>query len=146
VLAIPAEAMGRVMIGAKRRGSEVLISVSDTRMGIASQHLPHVSTPFYRAAAGGEGIPGSGLGLAVSRSIVERHVGRIWVDSAPGLGSTLSFTIPRASRSDPPAPRIARSSSEWKQFADWVEGGGGSPGARQRRRCERTAPSSPTGP
>jgi signal transduction histidine kinase len=85
---------GRVTIGVEARGGEVLVKVSDTGIGIGSQDLPHVFEPFYRRAGGGQGIPGSGLGLAVSKSIVEGHGGRIWVDSAPGLGSTFSFTIP----------------------------------------------------
>jgi signal transduction histidine kinase len=86
--------LGHVTIGVENRGGEVLIKVSDTGMGIGSQDLPHVFEPFYRGEASAEGIPGSGLGLAVCKSIVEGHGGRIWVDSAPGLGSTFGLTIP----------------------------------------------------
>ncbi|GAB4532958.1 MAG: ATP-binding protein [Anaerolineae bacterium] len=94
---------GRVRIGARRKADksdEVLISVSDTGIGIAAEHLPLIFTRFYRvdksrARSGG----GSGIGLTIARHLVEAHGGRIWAESpGPGQGSTFTFTLPVAPR------------------------------------------------
>ena len=71
---------------------DVLVEVRDTGIGIANDQLPHIFDAFYRAA---HGIRGSGLGLSIARTIIEAHGGQIWVKSAPGEGSTFSFTLPR---------------------------------------------------
>lgn len=88
---------GAVTISAIQRGDEVQIAVSDTGIGIPSEHLPHVFTRFYRVdksrsrAAGG----GSGIGLTIAKHFVEAHGGRIWVESeGEGKGSLFSFTVP----------------------------------------------------
>ena len=88
---------GRVNISARRTGAEVLISVQDTGLGIAPEHLPHVFDRFYRAdpsrsrRAGG----GSGIGLTIARALVEAHSGRIWAESTGvGQGSIFTFTLP----------------------------------------------------
>jgi signal transduction histidine kinase len=70
----------------------VLIEVKDTGIGIANDQLPHIFDAFYRAA---HEVRGSGLGLSIARTIVEAHGGQIWVKSAPGKGSTFSFTLQR---------------------------------------------------
>lgn len=72
--------------------SEVEISVTDNGLGIAAKDLPHVTEKFYRGA---EGTPGGlGLGLWISKGIVEAHGGELVATSAAGKGTTVSFTIP----------------------------------------------------
>jgi two-component system sensor histidine kinase BaeS len=87
---------GKVSIAVTQKDREVQISIHDTGVGIAPEHLPHLFTRFYRAdksrsRAGG----GSGIGLTISKHLVEAHGGRIWATS-PGLdqGSTFLFTLP----------------------------------------------------
>lgn len=70
----------------------VRFAVVDTGAGIESQHLPHLFDRFWQARAGGR--HGAGLGLAISRGIVEAHGGEIGVQSEPGKGTTIFFTLP----------------------------------------------------
>lgn len=91
---------GRILISAKPIIGEVQISVQDTGIGIAEEHLPHIFDRFYRVdksrsrRAGG----GSGIGLTIARALVEAHGGRIWVESAgEQQGSTFTFTLKKAS-------------------------------------------------
>jgi signal transduction histidine kinase len=75
----------------------VLFAVSDNGQGIPADELPSVFERFYRgdrARQRDEG--GSGLGLTIARSLVERHGGRIWAESTPGQGATFAFTLPAA--------------------------------------------------
>lgn len=88
---------GQVWCGARRGDGNdtgaVLFTVRDTGEGIASHDLPHIFERLYRAdksRSNGQ----SGLGLAIARSLVEAHGGRIWAESAPGMGSAFFFTIP----------------------------------------------------
>jgi signal transduction histidine kinase len=67
----------------------ILVSVSDTGMGVAPQHTEQVFDPFFTTKP-----HGTGMGLRISRSIVESHGGRLWVDSVPGQGATFQFTLP----------------------------------------------------
>jgi signal transduction histidine kinase len=76
------------------RGDEVLFHVSDDGCGISVEDQTHVFDPFWQAKKGTR--QGAGLGLPISRGIVEAHGGHIWLESAPGRGSRFSFTIPRA--------------------------------------------------
>jgi PAS domain S-box-containing protein len=84
----------RITLGAIAREGEVIFSVSDTGCGIAETHLPHVFDRFWQAP--GTERRGMGFGLAIVKGIVEAHGGRVWVQSAPGQGSTFFFTIPTA--------------------------------------------------
>jgi two-component system phosphate regulon sensor histidine kinase PhoR len=86
---------GRITVSAKAEGDKLLVSVSDTGVGISEDDLPRVFERFYkadRARTGG----GTGLGLAIAKHVVEAHGGRIWVESVEGRGATFSFTLPLA--------------------------------------------------
>jgi len=83
-----------VSVDVRPAGRNVEIAVSDTGVGIAPEHLPHVFERFYRAEASRAG-PGTGLGLAVVKHIVEAHGGRVSADSQPGSGTTIRLSLPR---------------------------------------------------
>ncbi len=83
----------RVVAGT--RGEEVVLSVSDRGAGIRRGDLHRLFEPFFRGEGTGS-VPGSGLGLAVVRGLVEAHGGHVTVDSAPGKGSTFSIRLPAA--------------------------------------------------
>jgi signal transduction histidine kinase len=89
---------GRVVISARPAGVEVVFSVVDNGAGIASEHLSHLFDRFWQAREGDR--RGVGLGLAITKGIVEAHGGRIWVESAVGTGSTFSFAIPTGTEED----------------------------------------------
>jgi len=83
---------GEIRIAAEPRGSYVAISVSDTGTGIPQEYLPHIFDKFVQVP--GTATGGAGLGLAISRLIVEAHGGQISVQSEVGQGSTFTFTLP----------------------------------------------------
>jgi signal transduction histidine kinase len=85
---------GSVRLCAESDGREVRVSCIDTGPGIARADLPHVFDRFWQARSTRRA--GAGLGLAISKGIVEAHGGRISADSTPGAGSTFSFTLPLA--------------------------------------------------
>jgi len=88
-------AEGRVNIHARRTASGVEISVSDTGEGIRAEDLPHVFESFYRGEKSrSRSTGGAGLGLAISRGIVQAHGGEIKVQSEVGFGSQFFFTLP----------------------------------------------------
>jgi signal transduction histidine kinase len=77
------------------QGEEVVVSVADHGVGIKRSDLSRLFEPFFRSAdAQAAAIPGSGLGLAVVRHVVEAHGGRVTVDSAPGKGSVFAIHLP----------------------------------------------------
>jgi len=80
-----------IQVTGEQRGQDWVIGVKDNGMGIAPEHHACVFTPFVRLAD--RNIPGSGLGLAVCRKLVEEWGGRIWIESELGAGSTFRFTI-----------------------------------------------------
>ena len=86
------EAAVHVAVG--RAGEHVEIAVSDTGVGIPAVHLPHVFERFYRGDSARAG-PGTGLGLAVVKHIVEAHGGRAAVESRAGRGTTVRLLLPR---------------------------------------------------
>jgi signal transduction histidine kinase len=85
---------GSVDVWATQVNGEVSVSVADTGPGIAAADLRRVFEEFQQTEAGIEQGEGTGLGLALSKRLVELHGGRIWVDSALGSGSTFVFTLP----------------------------------------------------
>jgi len=86
-----------VTISAKEAGGFVQIDVSDTGMGISKADQSQLFSKFFRSDhARNMEIPGTGLGLFITKHIVEAHQGKIWVSSEEGKGTTFSFTLPRA--------------------------------------------------
>jgi histidine kinase len=90
--------VGHVSLTAQIMDNEIAVSVKDSGIGIPVEHLPHLFTRFYRvdksrSRAGG----GSGIGLTITKHLVEAHGGRIWVESeGSNKGSTFKFTLPIA--------------------------------------------------
>mgnify|MGYP001163035368 CR=1 FL=1 len=81
--------------------SEVVVSVADQGGGIPPEYLNRLFEKFFRGESGlGHHVVGSGLGLPISRTIVEAHGGRIWAESQIGQGSTFYFTLPLDGASD----------------------------------------------
>ena len=83
----------RIHVGAVRRKDEWEFSVSDNGPGIEPQFHDRIFGIFQRLHAAGD-FPGTGIGLAVCKKIVEVHAGRIWLQSEPGQGATFFFAIP----------------------------------------------------
>jgi signal transduction histidine kinase len=88
---------GAVDVVAARDNGEVRVSVSDTGPGIAPEDHERIFEKFQQTGAGIEQREGTGLGLALSKRLVELHGGRIWLESEPGRGSTFVFTLPAGS-------------------------------------------------
>jgi signal transduction histidine kinase len=85
---------GAVDVRAMQVNGEVRVSVSDTGPGIAAEDHERIFEEFQQTEAGVEQREGTGLGLALSKRLVELHGGRMWVDSELGNGSTFVFTLP----------------------------------------------------
>jgi len=89
---------GKITVTCEERDHEVVVSVQDTGIGISEQDLPRVFdkfTQFNRKY--GPGTKGVGLGLTISKGIIELHKGKIWVKSKPGKGSNFYFSLPKLS-------------------------------------------------
>jgi signal transduction histidine kinase len=87
---------GPVEIAAGRRGDVLRVEIVDHGLGIPLEDQPEVFTKFFRGDAAARGIPGTGLGLAVAREIVEAHGGTIGFESSPGAGSTFWIELAQA--------------------------------------------------
>jgi signal transduction histidine kinase len=87
----------KVSVSARLAGSEWVFEVSDNGIGIDPRYFDRIFEIFQRLHTRGE-YPGSGIGLSISKRIIERHGGRIWVESEPGKGSRFLFTLPSADK------------------------------------------------
>jgi signal transduction histidine kinase len=89
---------GSVALSVRPDGQDVVFIVSDTGDGIAPDELPHVFERFYQVPRGARRAVrhGAGLGLPISRGIVEAHGGHIWIESTLGAGTTVRFSLPVA--------------------------------------------------
>jgi two-component system, OmpR family, phosphate regulon sensor histidine kinase PhoR len=86
---------GKITISAQARDTEVVLTVSDTGIGIPKADQPRIFERFYRVdAARSREAGGTGLGLSIAKHLVEAHGGRIWVDSELGQGSHFHFSVP----------------------------------------------------
>jgi two-component system, sensor histidine kinase and response regulator len=95
---------GRVTTTATAEDGHVLLSVADTGIGIAKEDLSLVFDAFYRAKSGAAAASGAGLGLALTRRIVEAHGGTLSVESEVGKGTTFSIRLPVHAAGATPAP------------------------------------------
>lgn len=87
---------GRVGVSVRVEDDTIITSVEDTGIGISEESVKKLFTKFFRVHGGlATGSGGSGLGLYISKSIVESHDGKIWVESTEGVGSTFSFCLPK---------------------------------------------------
>ena len=92
---------GRITVAATSDGSTITLSVSDPGPGIAPEHLDRVFERFYRVdSARSRDEGGTGIGLAIARSVVEAHGGRITAASEPGRGSTFTIELPAVDLAD----------------------------------------------
>lgn len=78
---------------------EAIVRVRDHGIGLASEEHERVFEPFYRSRAARDLSPGTGIGLAVVKAILERYGGKVWLDSTSPAGSTFAFRMPLARRS-----------------------------------------------
>ncbi len=86
---------GEIRVSAAATGDFVSVSISDTGIGIAEEHLDKIFERFFRSEAPEvQSVPGTGLGLAIVRSLIEMHGGQLEVKSELGKGSTFTFTLP----------------------------------------------------
>jgi PAS domain S-box-containing protein len=94
-------AAGSVLLSVQRDGDSLEISVQDTGIGIREEDIPKLFHPFTQLeSVYTKGFEGTGLGLALTRQLVELHCGRIWLDSEFGAGSRFSFTLPLRQTAD----------------------------------------------
>ncbi len=84
----------RINLTGQAEAGQVILQIKDSGPGIPPADLPYIFDKFYRASNTPSDIPGSGLGLAIVKSIVDDHLGRIWVDSNLGQGTTFTIVLP----------------------------------------------------
>ncbi len=100
-----------IRVSAERQGNEfIAIHVTNDGPGIPVAEQESIFEKFYRGREASERIPGTGMGLTITREIIQAHGGRVWVESAPGAGVRFSLTLPTASGNMMPrnnSPKVA---------------------------------------
>jgi signal transduction histidine kinase len=92
----------QVLVNAEGRNGEIMISVTDSGVGIPKEDLPYIFDDFYTGKSAPKDAKGSGIGLAITKRIVEAHDGIITVESEPEKGSTFIIRLPVRSKTSPP--------------------------------------------
>ncbi len=100
---------GRVRVGARAEGEQVVLTVADTGRGLAAEQIEHLFEPFNRLGIESEGIEGTGIGLTIVKALVEGMGGTVSVTSTPGEGTVFEVRLPADSASadhaaPPPEP------------------------------------------
>ncbi|GGM03524.1 PAS domain-containing sensor histidine kinase [Deinococcus aerophilus] len=95
----------RVYVASRQEGPWIHVTVQDSGIGIAPEYQERIFDIFQRLHRR-EDYAGNGMGLAICRKIVEHHGGRLWLESAPGQGSTFHLTLPAVSPSPAPSPTM----------------------------------------
>lgn len=85
---------GEICLQASAEAGQIILRIADNGPGIPAADQPHIFDKFYRASNVPEDYPGIGLGLAIVKSIVENHLGRIWVESTTGVGTVFIVVLP----------------------------------------------------
>lgn len=85
---------GSIRVYISTQNKQTILKIEDTGLGILPEEQTHVFEKFYRASNAPDNVEGSGLGLAIVKSIVDRHQGRVWVESTTGGGSTFTVLLP----------------------------------------------------
>ena len=86
---------GEIRISGEVRSEQVILCVQDQGPGIAPNDIPHIFDRFYRADKAQRNTKGAGLGLYLTRAILEAHAGSIWVDPSSETGARICFSLPR---------------------------------------------------
>jgi CheY-like chemotaxis protein len=121
---------GHVTVDARSEGAEVVLRVADSGRGLSARQLQHLYEPFNRLGAERDAVPGTGIGLAVVKALVETMGGRIEVTSQLGAGSVFALRLPAAPGVATPAPAVASDEQTSRQ-----------PGPRPRLLCVEDNPS-----
>jgi PAS domain S-box-containing protein len=83
-----------ITLAARHENNELLVEIKDQGIGISRQDQDNLFKPYHRVEQDRQRFPGIGLGLAVSKQIIEAHHGRIWIESQPNAGSVFKFVLP----------------------------------------------------
>ena len=86
---------GEILISGQIRSEQIIICIQDQGLGISQEDVPHIFDRFFRADEAAKNTQGAGLGLYLSRAIIEAHNGRIWIEPRPDTGTRVCFSIER---------------------------------------------------
>ena len=103
---------GRVTVAASREATDLVVTVCDTGVGILPEDQERIFDSFQQGGRSASKVEGTGLGLTLTKRIVELHGGRLWLTSTPGAGSTFGFSIPQ----DPALTAPVPSPEQWRSL------------------------------